>query len=61
MEQVQHQVHAALVLPASLLERRRLRFNCRVVKRICTRFRRKRASHVNLALKHTVFADILLM
>jgi hypothetical protein len=61
MEQVIHQVHAALLLPASLLEPRRLRFNCRVVKRICTRFRRKRPEHVNLALKHTAFADILLM
>jgi hypothetical protein len=61
LEQVECQVQACLVLPGSLLEPRRLRFNCRVVKRICTRFRRKRPEHVNLSLKHTDFADILLM
>lgn len=55
------QVYAALVLKASLVEPRRLRFNCRVVKRICTRFRRKRPEHVNLYLKDTRYADILLM
>ncbi len=54
-------LYASLVAPASLLPRRRLRFNCRVVKRIQTRFRRKRPEHQNLHLKHTSFADILLM
>lgn len=55
------QVYACLVEPASLLEPRRLRFNCRVVKRITTRFRRKRPQHQNLHLKNTSFAEILLM
>lgn len=54
-------LYASLVAPASLLPPRRLRFNCRVVKRIQTRFRRKRPEHQNLHLKHTCFADILLM
>jgi hypothetical protein len=61
MENVVCQVHASLVLPGSLVAPRRLRFNCRVVKRICTRFRRKRPEHVNLYLKDTDFSDILLM
>jgi hypothetical protein len=61
MEQVACQVQATLLMPGSLLAPRRLRFNCRVVKHICTRFRRKRPEHVNLSLKHTRFADILLM
>jgi transposase IS4-like protein/DDE family transposase len=52
---------ASLVAPDSLVEPRRLRFNCRVVKRINTRFRRKRPEHHNLHLKNTSFADILLM
>jgi hypothetical protein len=60
LEHVLQQVQASLVLKGSLLEPRRLRFNCRVVKRICTRFRRKRPEHVNLYLKNTDFADILL-
>lgn len=61
LEDVVRHVHASLVVKGSLLEPRRLRFNCRVVKRICTRFRRKRPHHVNLSLKQTHFADILLM
>ena len=61
LEHAVQQVQASLVLKGSLLEPRRLRFNCRVVKRICTRFRRKRPEHVNLSLKNTDFADILLM
>ena len=55
------QLSASLVESASLLEPRRLRFNCRVVKRINTRFRRKRSEHQNLHLKNASFADILLM
>ena len=55
------QLSASLAESASLLEPRRLRFNCRVVKRINTRFRRKRSEHQNLHLKNASFADILLM
>lgn len=54
-------LYALLLLKASLLPPRRLRFNCRVVKRICTRFRRKRPEHLNLTLPHTRFSDILLI
>ncbi len=53
LEHVVQQVYACLVLKGSLVEPRRLRFNCRVVKRICTRFRRKHPEHVNLYLKDT--------
>lgn len=52
---------ADLVSPGQLVAPRRLRFNSRVVKHICTRFRRKRPEHRNLTLKHTSFADILLI
>jgi hypothetical protein len=52
---------ADLTTPAQLVAPRRLRFNCRVVKHICTRFRRKRPEHHNVSLKHTRFADILLI
>jgi hypothetical protein len=52
---------ADLAAPAALVAPRRLRFNCRVVKHICTRFRRKRPEHHNVSLKHTSFADILLI
>ena len=52
---------ADLASPGHLVAPRRLRFNCRVVKHICTRFRRKRPEHHNLTLKHTSFADILLI
>ncbi len=52
---------ADLSAPALLVAPRRLRFNSRVVKRICTRFRRKRPQHHNVTLKHTSFADILLI
>lgn len=56
------QLYASLLTPASLLPSRRLRFNCRVVKHLCTRFRRKRPDqHHNLELKHTAFEDILVM
>ena len=56
-----HAMLASLTVHGSLLEPRRLRFNCRVVKRICTRFRCKRPHHVNLSFKHTTFSDLLLM
>ncbi len=52
---------ADLSSAGQLVAPRRLRFNCRVVKHICTRFRRKRPEHQNLTLKHTRFADILLI
>ena len=50
---------ADLTTPSQLVAKRRLRFNCRVVKRTCTRFRRKRPEHQNLTFKHTTFSDIL--
>lgn len=52
---------ADLTAKGALVAPRRLRFNCRVVKHICTRFRRKRPEHQNLTLKHTSFAEILLI
>jgi hypothetical protein len=52
---------ADLASPGHRVAPRRLRFNCRVVKHICTRFRRKRPEHHNLTFKHTSFADILLI
>lgn len=52
---------ADLVSPGQLVAPRRLRFNCRVVKHTCSRFRPKRPEHHNLMLKHTSFADILLI
>jgi hypothetical protein len=50
---------ADLTSPGHLVAPRRLRFNSRVVKHICTRFRRKRPEHHFLTFKHTSFADIL--
>lgn len=50
---------ADLTTPSQLVAPRRLRFTCRVVKHLCTRFRRKRPEHHNLTLKHTSLADIL--
>lgn len=52
---------ADLTSPGALVAPRRLRFNGRVVKHICTRFRRKRPEHHNLTFKRTSFADILLI
>ena len=52
---------ADLTSKGALVAPRRLRFNCRVVKHICTRFRRKRPEHHNLTFKRTSFADILLI
>jgi hypothetical protein len=52
---------ADLVAPGQLVAPRRLRFNCRVVKHACSRFRPKRPENHNLTLKHTSFADILLI
>lgn len=52
---------ADLTSAGQLVAPRRLRFNCRVVKHICTRFRRKRPEHHNVSLKRTSFADILLI
>ena len=52
-------VYADLTTKGALVAPRRLRFNCRVVKHICTRFRRKRPEHHNLTFKHTFFLDLL--
>lgn len=52
---------ADLTSAGQLVAPRRLRFNSRVVKHICTRFRRKRPHHRNITLKKTSFADILLI
>jgi hypothetical protein len=52
---------ADLASSGALVAPRRLRFNCRVVKHICTRFRCKRPEHHNVSLKHTSFANILLI
>jgi hypothetical protein len=52
---------ADLTSKGALVAPRRLRFNCRVVKHICTRFRRKRPEHHHLTFKRTSFADILLI
>ena len=63
-EQVQRlfkRMCADLTSKGALVAPRRLRFNCRVVKHICTRFRRKRPEHHNLTFKGTSFADILLI
>ncbi len=54
-------MYADLTSAGHLVAPRRLRFNSRVVKHICTRFRRKRPHHRNITLKHTSFADILLI
>jgi len=63
-EQVQRlfkRMCADLTSKGALVAPRRLRFNCRAVKHICTRFRRKRPEHHNLTFKRTSFADILLI
>jgi len=52
-------LHADLTAPGALVAPRRLRFHSRVVKHICTRFRRKRPEHHHFTLKHTSFVDIL--
>ena len=49
-----------LVSPGCLLPPRRLRFNCRVVKRICTRFRVKKPEHQQVKLPaSTTFSDLV--
>ena len=52
---------ADLTSAGQLIAPRRLCFNSRVVKHICTRFRSIRPHHRNITLKHTSFADILLI
>jgi hypothetical protein len=53
-------LHAELVNRHRLLPPRRLRFNCRVVKHICTRFRCKKPEHKSVKLPaSTTFADLL--
>ena len=50
---------ATLLRPASLVHKRRLRFNCRVVKRTQTRFRRKQPHHRNVLFHALSFSDLL--
>jgi len=53
-------LHADLVHRHYLLPPRRLRFNCRVVKQIGTRFRRKKLEHQQVKLPaSTTFADLV--
>ena len=53
-------LHADLVHPHHLLPPRRLRFNCRVVKQTCTRFRRKKPEHHQVKLpSSSTFADLV--
>lgn len=53
-------LHADLVNRHLLLPPRRLRFNCRVVKRFCARFRRKKPEHKSVKLpSSTTFADLV--
>lgn len=59
VERTLKRLGADLTTKGALVAPRRLRFNCRVVKHICTRFRRKRPEHHNLTLKHMSFPDIL--
>jgi hypothetical protein len=59
VERIRKRLCTDLTAKGALVAPRRLRFNCRVVKHICTRFRRKRPQHHNLTLKHLSFADIL--
>jgi hypothetical protein len=55
-------LYADLVDRHHLLPPRRLRFNCRVVKRICTRFRVKKPEHQQVKLPaSTSFADLVVM
>jgi hypothetical protein len=55
-------LHADLVSRHLLLPPRRLRFNCRVVKRIGTGFRRKRLEHQQVKLPaSTTFADLVVL
>jgi hypothetical protein len=53
-------LHADLVGRHLLLPPRRLRFNCRVVKQIGTRFRRKKETHQQVKLPSSLaFADLI--
>jgi hypothetical protein len=55
-------LHTDLVDRHLLLPPRRLRFNCRVVKRTCTRFRRKKPEHHQVKLPPpTTFADLVVL
>lgn len=55
-------LHADLVDRHCLLPPRRLRFNCRVVKETCNRFRRKKPEHHQVKLPaSTTFADLVVL
>ena len=59
-DRVLMRLHADLVHHHHLLPPRRLRFNCRVVKQTCTRFRRKKPEHQQVKLpSSTTFADLV--
>lgn len=59
-DRVLTRLHTDLVHPHLLLPPRRLRFNCRVVKQTCTRFRRKKPGHHQVKLpSSTTFADLV--
>jgi hypothetical protein len=60
IDQALGRMQADLVNRHLLLPPRRLRFNCRVVKRICTRFRCKKETHKQVKLPaSTTFADLV--
>lgn len=59
-DRVLTRLHADLVNRHLLLPSRRLRFNCRVVKQIGTRFRRKKPEHQQVKLPASMtFADLV--
>ena len=61
-DRVVQRLHADLVNRHRLLPPRRLRFNCRVVKHICTRFRKKLPEHQQVKLPaSSTFADLVVM
>jgi hypothetical protein len=62
MDRLLKHLYTDLVDRHLLLPPRRLRFNCRVVKRTCTRFRRKKPEHHQVKLPPaTTFADLVVL
>jgi hypothetical protein len=62
MDRLLKRLYTDLVDRHLLLPPRRLRFNCRVVKRTCTRFRRKKPEHHQVKLPPaTTFADLVVL
>ena len=61
-DRVLRRLYADLVSRHLLLPPRRLRFNCRVVKHFCARFRRKKETHQQVKLPSpTTFADLVVL